>query len=132
MTTEVGCLVCGHNMSSHDEAQDPALCRVPGCYCGRNPLEGHHIALVECSWCSTSDHFFWAITPAGKRIPVEPEPNPKGNIQITMRGGVPFATIHGGPPGSTLFDDDDWVPFMPHHATCDKKLKDQNAEAPTP
>lgn len=58
----------------------------------------------------------WALTVNGKRIPLDRDPNPAGNVELQNDPPLrhPLAIVHAGPPG--MFDD--WVAFMPHHATC--------------
>lgn len=58
--------------------------------------------------------FFWAITANKKRMPIDIEPNPAGNCEVSTAHGAPFVTVHKGPPGML----DDWTPFMTHFATC--------------
>lgn len=67
---------------------------------------------VACRWCPSP--IVWAVTRNRKRIPLDPEPNPSGNVEVTL-GRPPFANVHAGPPG--MFDK--WVAYMPHHATCE-------------
>lgn len=125
--TEIGCTECGHNLSSHElitEPLDPQVydvgsCSIDGCYCGRNPLTG--ATITTCGWCTTGAPVVWARTVNGKRMMIEPEPNPNGNCSISYERGVPVVTVHKSPPG--MFDD--WTPFMPHIATCDQKLRNQ-------
>lgn len=69
--------------------------------------------MSNCRTCGAA--MLWALTKNGKRIPLDAEPNPAGNVELSRVGeGVPFATVHKGPPG--MFDD--WEAWMPHHATC--------------
>lgn len=51
----------------------------------------------------------WARTSAGKRMPLDAEPNPNGNVELT--NGV--AVVHAQPPAFV-----DGEIFMPHFATC--------------
>ena len=84
-----------------------------------HPLAGR--PTVTCGWCSDAVPFVWCITAAGKRIPIEPTPNPAGNVEIrttTNPAVAPFAIVHAGPPGML----DDWLAYMPHHATCARDL----------
>jgi len=82
-----------------------------------HPLAGR--PTTACRWCTDATLFVWCVTAAGKRIPIEAEPNPAGNVEVQHAKSAnplapPFAIIHAGPPG--MFDD--WVAYMPHHATC--------------
>lgn len=111
---------CGHDDDQHTTSteNDTAVCLAVDCYCGRNPLEWATVR--PCEWCTTGENIVWARTEKGRRMPIEPEPNPRGNCEIRFSGtGVPLVIVHGSPPG--MFDD--WTPYMPHHATCDRKLK---------
>lgn len=110
---ETGCTDCGHNMSAHTAD----LCSIADCYCGRDPLRD--AIRTRCGWCSTGDPVVWVRTVNGKRMMVEPEPNPAGNCSIHYSQGVPIVTVHKQPPGML----DDWTPYMPHIATCDQRLK---------
>ena len=61
---------------------------------------------------SCGDRIFWARTDQGKKMPVNDEPDPAGNLLITP-GPYPKATVvsHGGrPPGTVLYSS--------HFATC--------------
>lgn len=81
----------------------------------------------RCTWCAAGVHVFWAITRNGERMPVEVEPDPAGNVELTWSGhphAKIYATVFRGPPG--MFDD--WVAHMPHHATCARDA----ADAPNP
>lgn len=110
---------CGHSLDEHQAQEDgTAVCGEAGCYCGRNPLEWAQV--VRCEWCTIMAPVVWCRTEKGRMMPIEPEPNPAGNSEIKFSGsGVPLVVVHGSPPG--MFDD--WTPYMPHHATCDMKLK---------
>lgn len=80
-----------------------------------HPLAG--LPTVACRWCSDAVPFVWCLTKGAKRIPIEPTPNPAGNVEVTPAdhpGAAPFAIVHKGPPGML----DTWVAYMPHHATC--------------
>ncbi len=70
----------------------------------------------SCRSCGAD--IVWAITKGGKRMPVDAEPNPAGNVELTVgrSDSIPWATVHSQPPG--MFDD--WVDraHMPHFATC--------------
>ena len=66
----------------------------------------------KCRACGNL--FFWAITVNKKRMPIDIEPNPLGNCEVSTGHGAPFVRVHKGPPGML----DDWTPFMPHFASC--------------
>jgi hypothetical protein len=58
----------------------------------------------------------WAITTAGKFMPVDAEPTPDGNVELSAEWpalGHPSALVHAQPPL-----DPDAVLRLPHHATC--------------
>lgn len=50
----------------------------------------------------------WVHTPAGKRMPLDPDPTPDGNVEI-IDG---YAVVHSQPP----LEHGDL--FTPHFATC--------------
>lgn len=87
----------------------------------------HHAGPVRtCKWCSTSTRVIWVKSKAkGKGMPIEVGVNPKGNVEIVYepdpRTGseVALAIVHGSEPGMV----DEWVPYMPHHATCLRNVK---------
>lgn len=108
---------CGHGDEDHEVTEAGTICRADHCYCGRNPME--FAKVVTCDWCSVGAPIVWCRTAKGRRMPVEPEPNPGGNCEISFSQGTPVVTVHKGPPG--MFDE--WTPYMPHHARCDMKLK---------
>jgi hypothetical protein len=78
-----------------------------------NPMTGPAplASQSRCKLCP--ERIAWAITKNGKRLPVDPHPNPAGNVQLFL-GRPLFAKVHAGPPGML----DDWTAYMPHHATC--------------
>lgn len=75
---------------------------------------------AACRWCTDATLIVWCITFAGKRIPIEADPNPAGNVEIRIGSpaAAPLAVVHPGPPGML----DDWLAYMPHHATCPRDL----------
>ena len=84
-----------------------------------HPLAGQPVK--RCRWCGTA-MLVWCVTEKGEHMPIEPEPNDDGNVEIAIderRLGVPLAIVHAGPPGML----DDWVAYMPHHATCEGNHK---------
>lgn len=83
-----------------------------------HPLAGR--PTTRCRWCSDRALLVWCLTGAEKRIPIEAEPNPAGNVEIRIGSpaAAPLAVVHQGPPGML----DDWVAYMPHHATCPRDL----------
>lgn len=64
--------------------------------------------------CDCGDVFRWAETPAGERIPVNPTPDPAGNLRIQRREGEDLPLARVVPPkhrfGVTL--------YTSHFATC--------------
>ena len=78
--------------------------------------------MSRCEWCSSHVRIRWAFTKSGKRIPIEVDPNPAGNVELVdVSGSAPRAIVHGGPPG--MFDD--WTAYMPHHSSCERDLVDE-------
>ena len=55
----------------------------------------------------------WARTPKGRRIPLDPDPVPDGNI--VLRGGVAHVD---GPAAGGFFDDGAGERYVSHFATC--------------
>ena len=113
---------CGHLDEEHRPGDPEPVCTVDGCWCGRNPLESARV--VTCEWCSVEAPIVWCRTRKNsKPIPIEPEPNPLGNVEVvSAEHGVPLVVVHGSAPGML----DTWTPYMPHHATCDRKLAPPN------
>jgi hypothetical protein len=68
--------------------------------------------MSTCRSCPAE--IIWAITPKNRMMPVDAEPNPDGNVEITYDGlGRAHALVHGQPPMTT-----EGVMHMPHFATC--------------
>lgn len=57
----------------------------------------------------------WVLTEGGKRMPLDLEPDPEGNVYRVLVDGKPRARVLGGgdhrPPDGTVM-------FRPHWATC--------------
>jgi hypothetical protein len=71
---------------------------------------------ARCRSCG--DAVVWCWTTGGKRIPIDPTPNPNGNVSVS--GGGPLRdgstiTVDGGP---SLFDPPGMDRFTAHFATC--------------
>ena len=67
----------------------------------------------RCKACGNP--ILWArVTATGKMMPVDPEPRPDGNIELT-RGRTPEATVHGQSP---LGVDPDLTLYVSHFVTC--------------
>lgn len=90
---------------------------------GDHPL--YRAETAACRWCTDATLIVWCVTAAGKRIPIEADPNPAGNVEVVIATSVapPLAVVHPGPPGML----DDWTAYMPHHATC---ARDRIPETP--
>lgn len=67
----------------------------------------------RCQSCQAE--ILWARTPSGRRIPLDAEPNPDGNVILTgyedeartlTKAELPAYRARG------------WRIWMPHHATC--------------
>jgi hypothetical protein len=59
----------------------------------------------------------WAITAARKMMPVDAEPTPDGNVELSTEWPVhalPAATVYAQPPLGA----DALTLRLPHHATC--------------
>lgn len=70
-------------------------------------------SLAPCRGCGAT--VLWAVTVGKKKIPLDPDPNPGGNVVVSylksgeVRARVLTKTLPAA-PGEPL--------FMPHHATC--------------
>jgi hypothetical protein len=58
----------------------------------------------------------WAVTPGGKRMPVDPEPVVDGNVHLDRRQNPPLAQVIGSAP--TLYDEEPADVYVSHFATC--------------
>lgn len=66
---------------------------------------------LRCRSCG--QHIRFAFTTSGKRIPLDVDPTPLGNVRLID------AIAHVVSNTIDMFDvDDDGVRYMPHHATC--------------
>lgn len=54
----------------------------------------------------------WARTSAGKRMPLDAEPDPNGNVELVGEGMMEVAVVHSQQSMGA------GVRYMPHHATC--------------
>ena len=61
---------------------------------------------TRCRSCGAE--IFWATTREGKRIPIDDEEIPDGNVNIELVDGVLVATVVGSGAGS----------YVSHFATC--------------
>lgn len=70
-----------------------------------------HIKGERCRGKNCKALIVWTLSEKGVRQPVDLEPNPQGNLVLTVRGTVLLSHVAGlfDPPG---------VRYMPHHATC--------------
>lgn len=69
--------------------------------------------MAVCKGCGAE--VTWVKTLAGKTMPIDPKPNPDGNLQIVDRSG---AQIIVAVVNDTLFDDETTVRYTSHFATC--------------
>lgn len=91
-----------------------------------HPLRGGGLVKAKLSTCSSDKcgaPIIWARTAAkGKLIPLDPTPNPLGNVKFTGRyaagDGAPIVETLGKPPAPSLLDPEPEL-FYPHHATCE-------------
>lgn len=70
--------------------------------------------MPTCRSCPAE--IIWAVTPRGKSIPIDAEPNPDGNVELLPpKPGTraPVAVVHGQPPLAA-----EHPIHMPHCATC--------------
>jgi hypothetical protein len=69
---------------------------------------------VTASLCrSCGAPILWVLTTHGKRMPLDAEPDPAGNVSLDQHR---VATVHTG--GSLAFLAVVNERWMPHHATC--------------
>jgi hypothetical protein len=70
--------------------------------------------MPTCRSCPAA--ILWATTEKGRSMPVDAEPDPDGNVEITYDdAGRAHAVVHGQPPMVTA-----GKLHMPHFATCPK------------
>ena len=77
--------------------------------------------MTTCRSCSAP--ILWAVTIAGRIMPLDAEPNPDGNVVPTgkrgrTRAGSAIEVRVEAARQQTLDVDDPIVRYMPHHATC--------------
>jgi hypothetical protein len=60
----------------------------------------------------------WALTANGRPMPLDAEPDPKGNVKLSeQRGTTPRAAVLGGTARDEAAERGEQL-YMPHHATC--------------
>lgn len=70
--------------------------------------------MATCRGSSCSAEIIWAITERGRSMPVDAEPDPDGNVEVTYDDlGRAHAVVHGQPPMMV-----DGELHMPHFVTC--------------
>jgi hypothetical protein len=52
--------------------------------------------VATCRSCPA--RIVWCVTEAGKRMPVDAEPVPNGNVELRDQGHQVLAVVHGQPP----------------------------------
>lgn len=67
----------------------------------------------QCRWCGAK--IIWAKTPGGKNMPLDAEPNPRGNLLLDESGFVGPALKSENPPADRR--------YMSHFATCPDAAK---------
>lgn len=80
--------------------------------------------MSTCRSCHAE--IWWAVTAGGKRMPVDSEPTPDGNVIVvgtdpgSTTEAVPQVRVLAGPAVSTgtLFDEVDQPRYTSHFATC--------------
>lgn len=66
--------------------------------------------IARCRGCGAP--IIWAVTATSKRIPINPEPHPTGNIELDLTDRIPRAIVHTqGPLGVDTL-------YLAHFATC--------------
>lgn len=75
--------------------------------------------LAECRDCHLPIRFV-RITTTGSAMPVNPQPDERGNVAARITGGrlTGFVISNDHRPGPL-----DPLRFMPHHATCEAKQR---------
>lgn len=74
--------------------------------------------VATCTRCGAD--IIWTITAAGARMPVNPEPDPKGNtaVRTDVTGTHRSRPLHGTPNRDRAqIEGGEWL-AMPHAATC--------------
>lgn len=76
------------------------------------------VKATTCGSCNAP--IFWGITAAGRRMPIDLDPNPDGNVHIISFAddGTPHVEIRSG---ASLLDEPAVAnsgPYMPHFAGC--------------
>lgn len=71
--------------------------------------------MASCAGCKAE--IVWATTPKGKSMPLDPEPNPDGNVEVIVDryGRWHVVAVHSGPD---LFGG---VRHHAHWTTCPKR-----------
>jgi hypothetical protein len=64
--------------------------------------------MTSCRACGAP--IIWARTGSGKAMPLDAQPNPAGNVELTGDSCKVWGTAHDWP--------EDQLRYMPHHATC--------------
>lgn len=64
---------------------------------------------TTCRSCGAP--IYWALTGAGKRMPVDAEPSQAGTVELRLRSGAIVAIVHGSPDGAGAWR-------TSHFATC--------------
>ena len=68
----------------------------------------------QCRWCKAP--IVWALTPKGRRMPIDPLPHPGGSVRVTRQGD---GQLHAEVLRRELDPDLAEVPlWRPHYATC--------------
>lgn len=77
--------------------------------------------LSECKDCHLPIRFVWIVT-TGRAMPVNPQPDERGNVAAHIAGGrvCGFVISQDRRPGPL-----DPLRFMPHAATCEARQKPQ-------
>lgn len=81
------------------------------------PKEGRELVRpvgdsATCSTCGAP--ILWVQTIHGRAMPLNPDPDPKGNVTFTPQG---LATVTAQPR------EEGEERYMPHHATCPRPIR---------
>lgn len=81
-----------------------------------NETGGWEAVSATCRTCGAD--IIWAETMAGKRAPIDAEPNPEGNVVLFDDGGPTRCMSLGGPILDKARADDETTLYTNHFATC--------------
>lgn len=81
-------------------------------------MSGYRIEHCRSLGCEAP--IIWAVTSRGKRMPVDAEPSPDGNVELAGPPAAPHVLPHATVYGQRPLDAAERTLRLPHHATCPK------------